>query len=119
MALVVPAYSVAPGEPRSSGSPPPAASAMTLAKMKSAFEAAHKSRFGFIDESKELVVEAVSVEAIGGGTRFTPPGPPPPRDPLAPPPRRTRFFSRGQWHDATVYTRAQLSPGQSVDGPAI
>ena len=62
MALVVPAYSVAPGEPRSAGSQPPA-SAMTLAKMKSAFEAAHKSRFGFIDESKEMVVEAVSVEA--------------------------------------------------------
>src|SRR6476620_5984785 len=60
MALVVPAYSVTPGEPRSGGSP--AASAMTLAKMKSAFEAAHKSRFGFIDESKELVDEAVSVE---------------------------------------------------------
>ena len=39
--------------------------------MKSAFEAAHKSRFGFIDESKELVVEAVSVEAVGGGAKFS------------------------------------------------
>src|SRR6195256_245935 len=35
MALVVPAYSVTPGEPRRGGSRPPAASAMTLAKMKS------------------------------------------------------------------------------------
>jgi 5-oxoprolinase (ATP-hydrolysing) len=119
MALVVPAYSVAPGEPRSSGSQPPAASAMTLAKMKSAFEAAHKSRFGFIDESKEMVVEAVSVEAIGGGAKFTEPVLPTTGDPLASPTRRTQFYSRGQWHEATVYIRAQLSPGQAVDGPAI
>ena len=119
MALVVPAYSLTPGEPRSSGSRPPAASAMTLAKMKSAFEAAHKSRFGFIDESKEMVVEAVSVEAIGGGAKFTEPVLPTTGEPLAPPTRRTQFYSRGQWHEATVYTRAQLSPGQAVDGPAI
>ena len=119
MALVVPAYSVTPGEPRSSGSPPPAASAMTLAKMKSAFEAAHKSRFGFIDESKEMVVEAVSVEAIGGGAKFTEPVLPTTGKSLASPTRRTKFYSRGQWHEATVYTRAQLSPGQAVDGPAI
>ena len=119
MALVVPAYSVTPGEPRSSGSPPPATSAMTLAKMKSAFEAAHKSRFGFIDESKEMVVEAVSVEAIGGGAKFTEPVLPTTGESLASPTRRTQFYSRGQWHEATVYTRAQLSPGQAVDGPAI
>ena len=119
MALVVPAYSVTPGEPRSSGSPPPAASVMTLAKMKSAFETAHKSRFGFIDESKEMVVEAVSVEAIGGGAKFTEPVLPTTGELLASPTRRTKFYSRGQWHEATVYTRAQLSPGQAVDGPAI
>ena len=124
MALVVPAYSIiqdgpdARSELKDSGSSRPAA-AMTLAKMKSAFEAAHKSRFGFIDESKELVVEAVSVEAIGGGAKFTEPVLPTTGDPLPPPTRRTRFFSRGQWHDATVYTRAQLSPGHAVDGPAI
>jgi 5-oxoprolinase (ATP-hydrolysing) len=119
MALVVPAYSVAPGEPRSSGSQPPAAPGMTLAKMKSAFEAAHKSRFGFIDESKEMVVEAVSVEAIGGGAKFTEPVLPTTGEGLGSPTRRTQFYSRGQWHAATVYTRAQISPGQAVDGPAI
>ena len=42
----------------------------TLAKMKSAFEKAHKARFGFIDRAKQLVVEAVSVEAVGGGAKF-------------------------------------------------
>src|SRR5690606_4003635 len=33
----------------------------TLEAMKAAFEAAHKAQFGFIDETKELVIEAVSV----------------------------------------------------------
>ena len=32
--------------------------------------AAHKARFGFIDRAKTIVVEAVNVEASGGGARF-------------------------------------------------
>ncbi len=42
----------------------------SLAAMKRAFEAAHKARFGFIDRTKQIVVEAVSVEAVGGGAKF-------------------------------------------------
>jgi 5-oxoprolinase (ATP-hydrolysing) len=87
--------------------------------MKSAFEAAHKARFGFIDESKELVVEAVSVEAVGGGAKFTEPVLPTMSAPPPPPARRTRFYSQGQWHEAAVFTREQLSPGHAVRGPAI
>jgi 5-oxoprolinase (ATP-hydrolysing) len=108
-ALVVPAFSV---EGKASTKP-------RLAAMKSAFEAAHKARFGFIDESKDLVVEAVSVEAVGGGAKFTEPVLPTTRKPLPSPARRTKFYSQGQWHDAAVFTREQLSPGQAVRGPAI
>jgi len=110
-ALVVPAFSLhAPHE--ESGRP-------SLAAMKSAFEAAHKSRFGFIDESKELVVEAVSVEAVGGGAKFTEPVLSTTSAGLPSPVRRTKFYSRGQWHEAAVFTREQLSPGHAVHGPAI
>ena len=42
----------------------------TLQRIKAAFERAHKARFGFIDRTKSLVLEAVSVEAVGGGARF-------------------------------------------------
>ena len=42
----------------------------TAAAMKRAFEKAHKARFGFIDRAKQVVVEAVSVEAVGGGAKF-------------------------------------------------
>src|SRR5262249_41050620 len=83
------------------------------------FEAAHKSRFGFIDDSKELVVEAVSVEAVGGGAKFTEPVLPTKSAALPSPARRTKFYSRGQLHEAAVFPRQQLSPRHAVRGRAI
>jgi 5-oxoprolinase (ATP-hydrolysing) len=88
-------------------------------KMKSAFERAHKARFGFIDRSKALVVEAVSVEAVGGGVRYRETARRIAKAPLPAPARRTRFFSNGKWQRALVYTRAALTPGQKLQGPAI
>jgi 5-oxoprolinase (ATP-hydrolysing) len=90
-----------------------------LKKLTSAFEHAHKSRFGFVDRSKELVIEAVSVEAVGGGARFRERTHKTTRAHLPSPTRRTRFFSDGRWHRANVFTRDQLKPGQIVPGPAI
>jgi 5-oxoprolinase (ATP-hydrolysing) len=91
----------------------------SLGAMKSAFEKAHKAQFGFIDRNKELVIEAVSVEAVGGGAKFRERKHKTTRARLPAPARRTRFFSDGRWHDATVYTRDQLSPGHKLKGPAI
>ena len=93
--------------------------APSLAAMQTAFEAAHKARFGFVDESKQLVIEAVSVEAVGGGAKFTEPVLAMTRAPLPAPARATRFFSNGAWHDAAIHTRDQLAPGHKVNGPAI
>src|SRR2546425_11400740 len=109
-ALVVPAFSLhAPHE--ESGRP-------SLAAMKSAFEAAHKSRFGFIDESKELVVEAVSIEAIGGGAKFSEPTLPITASPLPAPAQTAAFYSGGKWQQAAIFLRQQLAPGHKGDGPA-
>jgi len=90
-----------------------------LASMKTAFEQAHRARFGFIDETKSLVVEAVSVEAVGGGATFAEPTHPTTAAPLPAPARRTQFYSGGAWRDADVFTRDQLMPGHRVTGPAI
>jgi 5-oxoprolinase (ATP-hydrolysing) len=90
-----------------------------LGKMKAAFERAHKAQFGFIDRGKELVIEAVSIEAVGGGARFNEPRAKTTRTKLPPPVRRTRFFSGGKWQRAPVYTRERLAPGHKVKGPAI
>ncbi|HEX4554792.1 MAG TPA: hydantoinase B/oxoprolinase family protein [Xanthobacteraceae bacterium] len=91
----------------------------TLAEMKKSFEAAHAARFGFIDEAKQIVVEAVSVEAVGGGARFSESVHPTTTVPLPAPARKTRFYSGGRRHDAAVYIRDQLGPGHKVNGPAI
>ena len=94
-------------------------SAGALPAMKRAFEKAHKARFGFIDRSKQIVVEAVSVEAVGGGAKFSERAVQRARGKLPPPARRTQFFSAGQWHKANVYTRDQLKIGALVNGAAI
>ncbi|HXD45943.1 MAG TPA: hydantoinase B/oxoprolinase family protein [Pseudolabrys sp.] len=91
----------------------------SLAAMQRAFEKAHRARFGFIDRSKEMVVEAVSVEAIGGGAKFAEKKQRKSAAKLPSPARTTRFFSQGEWHKANVYTRDQLKPGARVKGAAI
>jgi 5-oxoprolinase (ATP-hydrolysing) len=91
----------------------------SLATMKAAFERAHKAQFSFIDRSKQLVIEAVSVEAVGGGAKFNEKAHKIARGKLPKPARRTRFFSGGKWHRALVYTRDTLSPGHKIKGPAI
>src|SRR5665647_1203434 len=90
-----------------------------LPAMQRAFEKAHKARFGFIDRSKQMVVEAVSVEAVGGGAKFSEKTVKGSRGKLPPPARRTQFFSNGAWHKAHVYTRDQLKVGAKIKGAAI
>ena len=93
----------------------------SLRENESAFERAHKARFGFIDRDKTLVIEAVSVEAVGGGATF--------RGSARARPRATKLpaagaahalFLRRQMAHARASIRAtQLSPGHKVKGPAI
>jgi len=92
---------------------------VSLPRMKSAFERAHKAQFGFVDRAKALVIEAASVEAVGGGATFKEKTRKTTRAKLPAPARRTRFFSNGQWQRASVYTRDTLMPGHKVKGPAI
>jgi len=86
----------------------------SLAAMTRAFEKAHKARFGFIDRSKQMMVEAVSVEAVGGGAKFSERAGKRTRGKLPKAARRTKFFSSGAWHAANVFIRNQLKPGQTV-----
>ena len=83
------------------------------------FEAAYRQRFAFLMEGRRLVVEAVSVEAVGAGdapleTRhaLAATGP-------APVAARVRLFSEGRWHDAALVERAEARPGHTIAGPAI
>src|SRR5262249_57714141 len=86
--------------------------------MKRAFEKAHTARFGFVDRTKRLVVEAVSVEAVGGGAKFSEKAGRRSRRALPKPALRTQFFSAGVWHKAGVYMRDQLKLGSRIKSAA-
>jgi len=95
-----------------------AIAAGTPEAMREAFQAAHKARFGFMDAGKALVIEAVEVEAVGGGARFEEAVlPEQAGEPAIS--QRTRFFSKGRWHDAAIVRREAMRPGQALQGPAI
>ncbi|MEE8307117.1 MAG: hydantoinase/oxoprolinase family protein, partial [Gammaproteobacteria bacterium] len=86
--------------------------------MRAEFEAEHQQRFGFIDADKALIVEAISLEAIGYM--------PEPRldmadaaDGFGSEAREIRMYAGGEWHNTFLYDRNMLVPGDKIDGPAI
>ncbi|WP_043832582.1 hydantoinase B/oxoprolinase family protein [Muricoccus aerilatus] len=94
------------------------AGGLRAAALREGFEAAHLARFGFIDPSRAVVIEAAVAEAAGGGAAA------PERAAVAgegavEPLRQTRLFSGGDWHEAAAYRREALRPGVAVAGPAL
>jgi len=90
------------------------------AAMRRAFEKAHRARFGFVDRSKPVVIEAVGVEAISGAARFFERARAVDADAAPPAPAsRARFFSHGSWREAGVFRRENLARGARVAGPAL
>jgi 5-oxoprolinase (ATP-hydrolysing) len=89
--------------------------------MRQEFEDEHKSRYGFIQLEKTLIVESASVEVIQKMET--------PEEPLI---TRTRslveapeaveivkMFTADRWHDTPVYRREDLQPQDRINGPAI
>jgi len=93
-------------------------SAIDHEAMRAIFEEAHKRRFGFIDETKPLVIEQVEIEAIGGGAQFVEEEGEETGAGVATADSVTRFFS-GEWREANVHLRENLKRGQRLPGPAI
>ena len=86
--------------------------------MRAEFEATHLQRFGFIDADKPLIVESVSLEAIGHM--------PEPdlnmadaADGYGMEARPVDAYIGGKWQKPTLYDRNMLVPGDHLDGPAI
>ena len=88
--------------------------------MVAQFESAYRKRYSFLMPGKALVVEAISVEAVGAAEE--------PVDESANLPARNGplqaarivpMFSGGQWHDTELYRREDMRPGDIVRGPAI
>ncbi|MCC2959427.1 hydantoinase B/oxoprolinase family protein [Massilia sp. IC2-278] len=90
------------------------------AAMQAQFETAYKRRFSFLMPSRALVVEAVSVEALGRSE-----APPEtitdssPRAGTPAPSEQVRMFGNGEWRETGIYRRADVKPGDTIKGPAI
>ena len=92
-----------------------------MALMRQKFEVEHKSRYGFIQLNKTLIVESASVEVI---QKMKTPEEPlitrtRPIDKAPTPVEIVRMFTTDQWHDTPVYRRENLQPDDRISGPAI
>ncbi|MFN6516245.1 MAG: hydantoinase/oxoprolinase family protein [Nostoc sp. CreGUA01] len=89
--------------------------------MQQEFGIEHKSRYGFIQSEKTLIVESVSVEVIQKMDT--------PEEPLITrtrsinePPKSVeivQMFTADKWHDTPVYRREDLQPEDRINGTAI
>jgi 5-oxoprolinase (ATP-hydrolysing) len=92
----------------------------SIDKMTAQFEAAYKKRYSFLMPDKELVVEAISVEAVGMSEDASVNlDDLPPRDGPLQAAEVVKLFSGGKWHDTALYRREDTRPGDVIHGPAI
>jgi 5-oxoprolinase (ATP-hydrolysing) len=117
--------------------------------MRADFEELHRQRFGFVSPEKAVFAAAIEVEAVGHESGESPSPRPsrgeghaegmpsawgegqpqtaaqvsaPHPNPLPADAGRgdkTRFFSRGAWHEAPVHLREDIGPGTTIAGPAL
>ena len=84
------------------------------------FEELHRQRFGFIMPEKAVIVEAISVEAIGKTEMHEELKQEisPRKSPLKPVKEAQMYFAN-EFHQGKVYIREDLQPGDRIQGPAI
>jgi 5-oxoprolinase (ATP-hydrolysing) len=92
----------------------------SIDSMTAQFEAAYKKRFSFLMQHKPLIVEAVSVEAVGASD--APAETLPQQAPRAgglQPSAVVPMYAAGAWRDTPLYQRGDTRIGDIIHGPAI
>lgn len=96
-----------------------------IAAIRDEFEQAYRQRFAFLMPDRALVIEAVSVEAVGAGER---PASTPQVDPAEghqpEPASHVSMYCEADeqpagWRQAGLHLGESLAPGARIDGPAI
>ena len=83
------------------------------------FEKQHEETFGFVMTGEDIVVEMVSLDAIGSfDNTMMPPAEDIVVDTLKPP-RIIKMYVEGAWQSTAVYCINQLELNQSISGPAL
>ncbi len=76
----------------------------SLRGMRALFEIAHQQRFGFVSPEKDIEIEAIEVEAKGGGEPIAEPEISEETTAPASPHALTRMFTLGSWHEAPIFS---------------
>jgi 5-oxoprolinase (ATP-hydrolysing) len=87
--------------------------------IRSAFESAYRQRFAFLMPGRALVIEAVSVEAVGAGEGHDAAPAEEAAEPVSVEPQARVRMHSGRWFDAGLFDRESLPPGGCVSGPAV
>ena len=91
-----------------------------IARMTQAFEDAHHQRFGFSVPGRAYIVEAVSIEAIGGaGSTEDPELEARPRAGGLKPSAVLPMYTEGRARETPLYRREAMLPGDRIEGPAV
>jgi 5-oxoprolinase (ATP-hydrolysing) len=90
-----------------------------LEAIEAGFEAAYRQRFSFLMHGKDMVVEAVSVEAVVAGDAPAEPRHKVHAEREVPRRETVKMYSGGQWHEAALVVREDLRCGDVIPGPAI
>jgi 5-oxoprolinase (ATP-hydrolysing) len=91
----------------------------SLRGMQALFEISHQQRFGFVSPEKDIEIEAIEVEASGGGDAPEEPDARSLASGAPSPHATTDIFTSGAWHEAPVFLRGDLKPGHRIEGPAL
>lgn len=88
------------------------------------FEAAYRARFGFLMRDRDLVIEAVAVEAIGGQAESNAPTTNatekvPAQQSTSEPLAIVETYMAGKMQETPVYDRDKIAVGTEISGPAI
>jgi N-methylhydantoinase A len=87
-------------------------------RLMKSFHAAHARAYGFA--SPEEPIEFVSMKARASGLLDSPVLPTLERSRSGPAVGSRRVvFDAGRWHEAALYRRESLAPGQAIEGPAV
>lgn len=90
-----------------------------IEQIRTHFEAAYRQRFAFLMPGRSLVIEAVSVEAVGAGETFDTAPDGDPATPHTPQADAMVRMHSGGWLDAGLFVRESLRTGATIAGPAI
>ena len=84
--------------------------------MRTAFEEAHRQRFGFASPERDILFDMLSVEAVGD-TGHVPTAAAPTGD--GTPAARIPMCTEGGWRDVPLYARDNLLADSAIHGPAV